>query len=155
MTKVVLGLVLSLSMIAFVWYLKLPPEECKILYGTWRSDKDSTLSYTRKNDELKPEAESYQEQVLGNLTVTYKSDHFIEHEIPEFEITVNKKTHHWGREQSIVPYELVSCGSKSVKIKYEILGETEFVKLVFENNDLHWSGSPISGFKEYFSRVSE
>ena len=155
MTKAVSVLVLALSVFAVAWYLMPPPESCNLLYGTWRSNKEATLNQARNNDDLKPEMESYLEQVLGNLTVTYENSQFVEHEIPEFQITVNEKTHNWGREQAITPYELVSCGSTSVKIKYDVLGESEVVKLVFENNDLHWSGSPFSGYKEYFSRVSE
>ena len=156
MNKVVLLLVLVLSLVSIGWYLKPAPVSCDILYGTWRSDKDATLNDSRNTEDMKPELEEFLSQVLGNLTVTYEKDRIIEHETPEFPITVSGKTRDWGTEKTITPYELVSCGKASAKIRYNnVFGESETVKLAFVNEELFRSGSIFSAYREYFRRVSE
>ena len=156
MNKVVLLLVLVLSLVSIGWYLKPAPVSCDILYGTWRSDKDATLNDSKNTEDMKPELEEFLSQVLGNLTVTYEKDRIIEHETPEFPITVSGKTRDWGTEKTITPYELVSCGKASAKIRYNnVFGESETVKLAFVNEELFRSGSIFSAYREYFRRVSE
>ena len=156
MNKVVLLLVLVLSLVSIGWYLKPAPVSCDILYGTWRSDKDATLNDSKNTEDMKPELEEFLSQVLGNLTVTYEKDRIIEHETPEFPITVSGKTRDWGTEKTITPYELVSCGKASAKIRYNnVFGESETVKLAFVNEELFRSGSIFSAYREYFKRVSE
>ena len=156
MNKVVLLLVLVLSLVSIGWYLKPAPVSCDILYGTWRSDKDATLNDSKNTEDMKPELEEFLSQVLGNLTVTYEKDRIIEHETPEFPITVSGKTRDWGTEKTITPYELVSCGKTSAKIRYNnVFGESETVKLAFVNEELFRSGSIFSAYREYFKRVSE
>ena len=156
MNKVVLLLVLVFSLVSIGWYLKPAPVSCDILYGTWRSDKDATLNDSKNTEDMKPELEEFLSQVLGNLTVTYEKDRIIEHETPEFPITVSGKTRDWGTEKTITPYELVSCGKASAKIRYNnVFGESETVKLAFVNEELFRSGSIFSAYREYFRRVSE
>ena len=156
MNKVVWLLVLVLSLVSIGWYLKPAPVSCDILYGTWRSDKDATLNDSKNTEDMKPELEEFLSQVLGNLTVTYEKDRIIEHETPEFPITVSGKTRDWGTEKTITPYELVSCGKASAKIRYNnVFGESETVKLAFVNEELFRSGSIFSAYREYFRRVSE
>ena len=156
MNKVVLLLVLVLSLVSIGWYLKPAPVSCDKLYGTWRSDKDATLNDSKNTEDMKPELEEFLSQVLGNLTVTYEKDRIIEHETPEFPITVSGKTRDWGTEKTITPYELVSCGKASAKIRYNnVFGESETVKLAFVNEELFRSGSIFSAYREYFRRVSE
>ena len=156
MNKVVLLLVLVLSLVSIGWYLKPAPVSCDILYGTWRSDKDATLNDSKNTENMKPELEEFLSQVLGNLTVTYEKDRIIEHETPEFPITVSGKTRDWGTEKTITPYELVSYGKASAKIRYNnVFGESETVKLAFVNEELFRSGSIFSAYREYFRRVSE
>ena len=100
MKKVVLVLVLVLSLASIVWYLKPAPDSCDMLYGTWRSDKEATLNDSKNTEDMKPELEEFLGQVLGNLTVTYEKNQIIEHETPEFPITVSGKTRDWGTEKN-------------------------------------------------------
>ena len=156
MNKVVLVLVLALSLVSIMWYLKPAPVSCDMLYGTWRSDKEATLNDSKNTQDMKPELEEFLGQVLGHLTVTYEKNQIIEHETPEFPITVSGKTRDWGTEKTVTAYELLSCSKASAKIRYNnVFGESETVKLAFVNEELFRSGSIFSAYREYFRRVSE
>ena len=156
MNKVVLVLVLALSLVSIMWYLKPAPVSCDMLYGTWRSDKEATLNDSKNTEDMKPELEEFLVQVLGNLTVTYDKHQIIEHETPEFPITVSGKIRDWGTEKTVTPYELLSCSKASAEIRYNnVFGESETVKLAFVSEELFRSGSVFSAYREYFRRVSE
>ena len=149
-------IVVALVLASVVWYLKPAPESCDMLYGTWRSDKEVTLSHVRNNDDIAPGIKEFLEKTLGNMTVTFDKTEIVEHEVPKFKITVNQETTNWGIEKRTVPYKLVSCGSSSVKIRYNnAFGKSETVKLVFESKDLYRPSSLFASYSEYFKRVSE
>jgi len=155
-SKKISVLVVALALVSVVWYLKPPPESCDMLYGTWRSDKEATLSHVRNNDDISPGIKEFLEKTLGNMTVTFDKTKLVEHEVPKFKITVNQETANWGIEKRTVPYKLVSCGSSSVKIRYNnVFGKLETVKLVFESKDLYRPSSQFASYSEYFRRVSE
>jgi len=64
-------IVVALVLASVVWYLKPAPESCDMLYGTWRSDKEATLSHVRNNDDIAPGIKEFLEKTLGNMTVTF------------------------------------------------------------------------------------
>lgn len=124
------------------------------LLGTWKSSLE--ISLAKNNLELiAPNTLGFVQQIVGELTITYKNDVLIEYS-PKKTLTVDGKQFEWAGANGQFPYRVLKELEGSVIIKRK-LTDGSWVKSVitFENPDLYrvnWRDHSDVDFDEYFVR---
>lgn len=109
-------------------------EESRLI-GTWRSDKEKTLTLWKYKKEISPEARERFEKIFGKFTLRFTATHIF----TEFD-EIN----------DIVPYSVIAKDKTSVVIAWHEKEETSLQHIHFEENSYY----VLSGYNiEFYSRV--
>jgi hypothetical protein len=131
--------------------------------GTWRSDREATMAFTRKYNKLLPKTESFYSSMVGRLTLTI-SEAQIHSVLPDWDVSIDGKLHHMVGFDSLKPYSVVFSREDVVVVVSDnpVTGRAEATTYNFTGPDSFWvysGGSeqelPGAHLREYFRRVQK
>jgi hypothetical protein len=142
-----------LSTLVFVLSPNIAKAESPLL-GTWKSSLEISLA-KNKLELIAPSTLGFIQQIVGELTITYKADVLIEYS-PNKILTIDGKEFEWAGANGQLPYRVIKELEGGVII-WRRLADGSWAKSVitFENPDLYrvnWRDHSDVDFDEYFVR---
>ena len=131
------------------------------LIGEWRSDRELTMSFIKKNLKLEAKREKFLEDIMGRLSITFDKHNVIS-VLPDHEVIIEGKKYNMAgfTEKSI--YTIIASNKNVVVVseKENVSGKQVFTSYNFVSADVMWvytGGAdrtlPDSHYREYFRRV--
>lgn len=62
------------------------------LVGTWKSNRDLTMSYARSNARLEPRSDHFLDQLMGHLILRFEGAR-VSYKLPDLDVDINGERH--------------------------------------------------------------
>jgi hypothetical protein len=131
------------------------------LIGKWRSDRELTMSFIKKNVKLEPKREKFLQDIMGRLTITFNKTNVIS-VLPDVEVTIEGKKHNMVGFTENSTYKVVAANRNVIVVseKENVSGRQILTTYNFESDDVIWvytggadRATSDSHYREYFRRV--
>lgn len=131
------------------------------LTGTWKSDKQMTMSFVRENAKLQRKTVEFLQAIVGHMTFTF-SERELHLAMPDIEAPVAGKLRPFAGIEERKPYKVLFCGDSMIvwSAKGSFSNADEATTFNFVGPDTIWvytgstqAGVPDLHAREYFQRV--
>jgi hypothetical protein len=138
-----------LSAILVLFISSCADPEKERLYGSWKSNKDLTISTFHYKKKAPLKARKKVEDIFGKLELTYTKS-----EIIAFSPSLGSKGGPWHQK---FKYKILGHDADSVVIlsRNPLTNKPEITQIHFIGKDRYWVYLYSSGWKEYFDRINK
>ncbi len=131
------------------------------LFGTWKSDAETSMTFIRNNAKLQPKTDAFLSALLGHMTMTFAKGE-VHSVMPDIEVSVSGEPRPFAGFEERKAYKILFCNKSTIvwSARRPFSEEDEATTFTFVGPDTVWIylGSVVPGVpdlhaREYFQRA--